>query len=376
MQSGGVVEPWLDSPPNSQEFWREHDAGHHAEEVRRMQSKLADLEASFAELLAAKQELEEELSAEREQHAAVEAYWQRQGEELLSHVREADHELIRREGALAEREAAAEQLRRQVADDQENLKAEQEELYKKKLMNAEKELELQDREAALQEKADAMNGPLPDLESRRSSAASFESAWPGMPPQVSSPEPPTSQPPEMHLEEVSDFSDEISEDSESPGPSVPRLPLRGPGHWYVLRGCGAGALIFAFQAVWRVLGHGILHERLRPLPSGLHSRPQEPPSTCSPLLEGSSSMAADEEALQRLVMNRTAALGDAERLLGAIRRSPEEVVNVLLERDAEPFGTTEEVAAELENGTDSEHSWGRLASGSAIGLVAAGYVHR
>jgi len=282
--------------------------------------------------------------------------------------------LIRREGALAEREAAAEQLRRQVADEQENLKAEQEELYKKKLMNAEKELELQDREAALQEKADdAMNRPLPDLESRRSSAASFESAWPGMPPQLSSPEPPISPPPEMHLEEVSDFSDEISEDSESPGPALPRLPLRGPGHWYVLRGCGAGALIFAFQAVWRVLGHGVLHDRLRTLPSGLHSRPQEPPSTCSPLLEGSNPMAADEEALQRLVMNRTA-LGEAERLLGAVRRSPEEAVNVLLERDAEPFGTTEEVAAELENGTDSEYFWRRLASGSAIGLVAAGHM--
>mmetsp|Transcript_12624 Transcript_12624/g.22303 ORF Transcript_12624/g.22303 Transcript_12624/m.22303 type:complete len:470 (-) Transcript_12624:103-1512(-) len=398
--SGGVVEPWLDSPPPSSkeehECQREQEStgDQDVQELKELprQALLAEreqhaaLEASNEELLAVRAELEKEnlelkeaLLAEREQHAALEAYWQRQGEELLAYVQEADHGLIRREGALAEREAAAEQLKRQLADLQEDLKAEKEELSAKKLLMAEKELSLQDREEALvmQEQAEAK--PEGQLQSRRSSAASFvsaESASPhlAVPPSSPpvSPRPPSTQPPEMYLEDV---SSEDSDSSELSPTSLPRFPLREPGPCHLLRGCGAGAaLIFAFQAVWRVLGHVML----RPLPSqSAASRPllQTLGSAAASFQALNLSAAHDEMALQRLFANRTAL--DADMLQEAARRSPDEAVQLLLERDAQPLGGPElaqlgmtgEVATEPDDAPNA-HLW-RHATGAALGLAAA-----
>ncbi|CAE8743082.1 unnamed protein product, partial [Polarella glacialis] len=131
-------EPWLDSPSKSQSPVR-----------GRQPAAAPDLRRIVDEQRVEVQQLQEQLEEERHRHTLLEDDWRQHGEELLALVHSADLELVKRDAVLGERESRNAELSRRLSEQLEDLEVDKQDLSARKLLIAEKELKLQDREAAL-----------------------------------------------------------------------------------------------------------------------------------------------------------------------------------------------------------------------------------
>ncbi|CAE8588406.1 unnamed protein product [Polarella glacialis] len=131
-------EPWLDSPSKSQSPVR-----------GRQPAAAVDLRRIVDERRVEVQQLQEQLEEERHRHTLLEDDWRQHGEELLALVHSADLELVKRDAVLGERESRNSELSRRLSEQLEDLEFDKQDLSARKLLIAEKELKLQDREAAL-----------------------------------------------------------------------------------------------------------------------------------------------------------------------------------------------------------------------------------
>jgi len=244
--------------------------------LRREQERVASLEAEL-------QRVESHLL---EGGAALEDHWTDRSDELLSWVYEADKSLIGREAVVVDREVRFEERSKHLAGEQVRLEEGKQNLSNKKFMHADKELSLQDREAALTMR----EAELKELQVREAALevreAELQEAWTLLRAQSQAAVP--SSPSSVAESSEDEFATSCSEASfnsalprpgplKPPSPSEPRLLPRPPATpppklqvkedstgcctMLLLRfGFGAGAVVlfFAFQAAWRFhdLGDG------------------------------------------------------------------------------------------------------------------------
>lgn len=117
------------------------------------QAKMAEAEEQLAECYRAQED-------ERNRHAALEEFWRKTGEEAIADVHTADLEIIKREARLDERheqlqklQSDFEQLQTKLADDRDDFEDEKRDQALRRSRIAERELQLQDHEAEVQERA-------------------------------------------------------------------------------------------------------------------------------------------------------------------------------------------------------------------------------